>query len=111
MVRPECFEEGRYVLPVAENFREFLSFLLYCVSEAAIEQIANWDEAGFRDFLNGEENQVTPEARAALDRIAAAFDLAPRDPVEKVKALQAAFDPAALVFSDEYYDCLGISRT
>ena len=29
----------------------------------------------------------------------------------RVKALQAIFDPSVLVFSDEYYDTLGLEHT
>lgn len=32
------------------------------------------------------------------------------DPYEPVKALQGAFDPGVLTFSDEYYDVLGLER-
>ena len=46
----------------------------------------------------------------ALDAIAHAFNLAPRDPHEAVKALQSAFDPACLTFSEEYYDVLGLEN-
>lgn len=109
-VRPECFEEGRYVLPVAADVREFLSFLLFCGSEAAIEQIAGWDGAGFRAFLSAEEDRITPEQQRSLGAIAGAFGLAPKDPFEKIKALQAAFDPAGVRFSDEYYDVLGLEK-
>ena len=45
-----------------------------------------------------------------LAKIAEAFDIAPVEPYEKVKALQEAFDPSVLQFSDEYYDTLGIER-
>lgn len=110
VVRPCCCEEGRYVLPVAGNFREFLSFLLYCGNEAAIEQSVNWDASAFHDFLSQEEKQITPEARAALDAVTAAFDLEPQEPFEKVKALQAGFNPAVLMFSDEYYDIMGLEN-
>ena len=49
-----------------------------------------------------------PERDAALSAIAAAFALTGEDPYETVKALQAAFDPAGLRFSEEYYDVLGL---
>lgn len=109
VVRPMCLEEGRYVLPVAENFREFLSFLLYCGAEAALEQIPLWDtEERFQAYLAEQERDA--EERAALDIIASAFALGPQNPYEKVKALQGAFDPANLIFSDEYYDVLGLEN-
>ena len=105
VVRPACGEEGRYVLPAAENFREFLSFLLYCGNEAAIEQIACMDEPAFRSCLT--ENAPCREALAV---VAETFGLTPRDPFAKVKALQAAFDPEKLHFSDEYYETLGLEN-
>lgn len=42
--------------------------------------------------------------------IAEAFHLGPQDPFAKVKALQAAFAPAVLRFSGEYYDVLGLEN-
>lgn len=109
VVRPMCLEEGRYVLPVAENFREFLSFLLYCGGEAALEQMPLWDtEERFQAYLAEQESDA--EERAALDIIASAFKLGPQNPYEKVKALQADFDPSHLTFSNEYYDVLGLEN-
>ena len=46
--------------------------------------------------------------QTALERIARAFDLAPAAPYQQVKALQAAFDPTIMKFSNEYYDVLGL---
>lgn len=107
VVRPSCGEEGQYVLPVAENFREFLSFLLYCGAEAALEQMPLWDtEDGFQAYLKEQERDA--ETQAALDVIASAFGVKPKDPYEKIKALQASFDPSRLRFSGEYYDVLGL---
>lgn len=108
-VRPVCCEEGRYVLPVAADFREFLSFLLYCGTESAIEQIALWEtEEQFQAYLT--EQEPTGERQAALDAVAAAFGLEAENPYRKVKALQEAFDPSHLAFSDEYYEVLGLEN-
>lgn len=109
VVRPMCCEEGQYVLPVAGDFREFLSFLLYCGAEAALEQMPLWDtEERFQVYLAEQERDA--EAQAVLDAIASAFELRPQNPYEKVKALQLTFDPAILAFSDEYYDVLGLEN-
>lgn len=107
VVRPSCGEEGQYVLPVAEDFREFLSFLLYCGAEAALEQMPLWDtEEAFQAYLREQEQDA--ETQAVLDVTASAFGVEPEDPYEKVKALQASFDPSRLRFSGEYYDVLGL---
>ena len=42
--------------------------------------------------------------------MAETFGIQPRDPFQRVKALQAAFDPSKLEFSDEYYDTLGLDN-
>ena len=47
---------------------------------------------------------------AALSAIAREFGLSPADPFEKIKALQAAFDPSIRHFSEEYYHVLGLDQ-
>ena len=115
-VNPAMGEEGTYVLPMGAELREFLSFLLYCRDANPLSQIWWMTEERFRGLL--EEDRAAREAGdlpelyaakdTALAAIAEAFGLEPRDPFERVKALQRAFDPATLVFTSEYYDVLGL---
>lgn len=116
-VDPAMGEPGTYVLPVAADFREFLSFVLYCRDANPLSQLWWLTEERFRALLEEDRGAVWPGSeaffarkQAALERIARAFDLAPADPYQRVKALQAAFDPAIVKFSDEYYDVLGLER-
>ena len=117
-VDPAMGEEGSYVLPVGEDFREFLSFLLYCRDANPLSQIWWMDEARFREFAaedaaaraSGDMAEYFVRKDAALAVIAGAFGLAPADPFDKVKAMQAAFDPAGLSWPDEYYDTLGLEN-
>ena len=116
-VDPSMGEEGKYVLPVGGNFREFLSFVLYCKDANPLSQIWRLTEEGFRNLLaedaaaswTGSEEYFAKKD-AALAAIAETFDLAPVEPYHNVKALQAAFAPGILQFSDEYYDTLGMER-
>lgn len=104
------------VLLVGSDFREFLSFLLYCQGADRLSQIHWMDEVQFRQSLADDEEWVRKDKAlsakkdTALSAIAREFDLIPADPFEKVKALQAGFDPSVLQFSDEYYDVLGLER-
>lgn len=114
-VAPAMGEPGSYVLPVAEDFRQLLSFVLSCGDANPISQIWWMDEGRFRDFLKEESERswegmedLLERKKAALAGIAAAFGIEPADPYGKVKALQASFDPACLRFSEEYYDTLGL---
>ena len=115
-VDPAMGEEGKFVLPVGENFREFLSFVLCCEDANPLSQIWWMDEERFRQLLKEDagarrQTELTAlfaQKDAVLSAIAGAFALAPADPFEKVKALQAAFDPSVLRFPDEYYDVLGL---
>ena len=112
--------EREMVLPVGENFREFLSFVLCVRSAPPLAEIRRLDEAGFRRMLkeNAERDcsdeewmgELLAKTEAALSAAARKFDLTPVDPFEKVKAMQADFDPSVLNFSDEYYDVLGLEN-
>ena len=103
-------EPGTYVLPVAEDFRQFLSFLLFCGGANPISQIWWLSRPRFEALLEEERQADWPERDAALQAVAVAFALEGADPYEQVKALQAAFDPSKLTFSEEYYDTLGLER-
>ena len=117
-VDPSMGEIGTYVLPVGSDLREFLSFVLYCHDANPLSQIYFLSEERFQTFAadeaeargSGELEELFEAKDAALAKIAEAFGIAPAEPYEKIKALQAAFDPGVLQFSDEYYDTLGVER-
>lgn len=114
---PSMGEAGTFVLPVGSDFREFMSFVLYCHDANPLSQIGWLTEERFRNLLAEDAAASWPGSEeffarkdAALRAVAEAFGVVPVDPYDKVKALQAAFDPGILNFSDEYYDTLGIER-
>ena len=117
-VDPSMGERGTYVLPVASDFREFLSFVLYCQDANPLSQIywltrKEYQELAAEDAAaREEENQAKFFAQKdeALSVIAKKFGLTPVDPFKKVKAMQKKFDPAILNFSEEYYDAVGYER-
>lgn len=117
-VDPGMGEEGKYVLPVASDLREFLSFVLYCRDANPISQIWWMPEERFPEFAaedaaareKGDMAEFFAAKDAACAAIAGTFGIAPVEPYRKVKALQTAFDPSTLNFSDEYYDVLGLER-
>ena len=114
-VDPSMGEIGTYVLPVAGSFREFLSFVLYCGDANPLSQIFWMDEQRFGRILSEDQNDAWPgceeffaRKQAALDAVSKTFLLQKEYPYQKVKQLQAAFDPSSLHFSEEYYNVLGI---
>lgn len=117
-VDPSMGERGTYVLPVASDFREFLSFILYCQDANPLSQIfwmtrKQYDELAAEDAAaRGSEYQSKffKEKDEALAAIVKEFNLTPVDPFKKVKAMQKKFDPAVLNFSEEYYDAVGYER-
>lgn len=117
-VDPSMGDIGTYVLPVASDFREFLAFILCCHDANPLSQIYFLTEDRFRTFEDdevearesGELEELFKAKDAALAVIAETFNIAPVEPFDRVKTLQAAFDPSILHFSDEYYDVLGIER-
>ena len=116
-VDPAMGEPGKYVLPVAEDLRQFLSFLLFCRDSSPIAQLWWLEEDRFRSLLEEDAaarwegcKPFLARKSKALEVIAHAFSLAPADPYAPVRAMQASFDSVVLRFSDEYYDVLGIER-
>lgn len=117
-VDPSMGERGTYVLPVASDFREFLSFVLYCQDANPLSQIfwmtrKQYDELAAEDAAARESEyqaKFFEEKDEALSAIVKEFGLTPVDPFKKVKAMQAKFDPAILNFSEEYYDAVGYER-
>ena len=114
-VDPAMGEVGSYVLPVAEDFRTFLSYLLFCRDANPLSQIWWMEEKQFRELLAEDASWEDCEdffARKdqALETLRRTFGLTPQDPWEAVKALQGQFDPSGLTFSAEYYDVLGLEQ-
>lgn len=117
-VDPAMGEEGKFVLPVASDFREFLSFVLYCGDANPLSQIWWLSEERFGELAaedaaarqGGELVEFFAAKDKALKIIAMEFSLTAVEPFKKVEALQVAFDPSGLNWSDEYYDVLGLER-
>lgn len=111
-------EPGSFVLPVAADFREFLAFILSCGDAAVLAQLWWLPRERFGEFAAedaaaraaGEMAEFFAAKDAAVAAIAGEFGLTPAEPYDRVKALQAAFDPSVLKFSDEYYDLLDLER-
>lgn len=116
-VEPEMGEENTFVLPVGKDFREFLSYLLYCRCTSPLAQIPWLEEGQFRRLLAENARRTWPGCEETFQRrdqalamVEETFGVRPLAPFARVKALQAAFDPAVLTFSDEYYDVLGLEN-
>lgn len=117
-VDPSMGERGTYVLPVASDFREFLSFVLYCQDANPLSQIYWMDRKQYQELAaedaaareNEYQAKFFEEKDEALAAIVKEFGLTPVDPFKKVKAMQKKFDPAILNFSEEYYDVVGYER-
>ena len=114
-VDPAMGEVGSYVLPVAEDFRTFLSYLLFCRDANPLSQIWWMEEKQFRELLAEDASwegceDVFARKDQALETLRRTFGLTPQDPWEAVKALQGQFDPSGLTFSAEYYDVLGLEQ-
>ena len=100
-----------YVEPIARNFLEFLSLVLFCKDVSPLEQICYIDEGQFSELLKLEEGNGWPARDAALNILCKEFGIeAQSNAYRYVKDLQANFDYSTIPFSEEYYDTLGIEK-
>ena len=103
-----------YVYPIARNFHDFLGLILATGNTNTLQQIIWWDKAMFDDFVNSpeeQENKVSPEVQGVLNTIRKEIDAASIDtPFEYIKNLQSSFPYEQILFTNEYYDTLGIER-
>jgi len=116
-VDPSMGEIGTYVLPVAKDLREFLSFLLYCRDANPLSQVYWLSKERFDRLLNEAAAAVWPGSDAffarqeqTLAEIARIFELKAQEPYDRIKSIQAAFAPSVLRFSEEYYEITGAER-
>lgn len=109
-VNPESCVE-KYVYPLAVNFEDFLRLILVTGSTTAIEQIVGWDAKQFGEFVQSDDNKYVFGQAEVLENIQKKLRLEPMsNPFEYVKSIQKEFDDSKIIYSDEYYDTLGIDR-
>lgn len=100
-----------YVEPIAHNFQEFLSLVLYCKSAGPLEQICWISKEQFSELLKSEEESDWSAKDAALDILRTEFGIEVQsNAYQYVKSLQVNFDYSTIPFSEEYYDTLGIEK-
>lgn len=99
------------VYPLALNFLDFLRLILFCGSANPLEQIVWMTKEKFLDHCENEKASFTQLHKEALEIIQKDFNISPmQDPYEYVKNLQANYDKSGIIYSDDYYDTLGIIR-
>ena len=100
-----------YVEPIARNFQEFLSLVIFCKGASPLEQICYIDEGQFSELLKPEEENDWPARDAALNTLRKEFGIeAQSNAYQYVKSLQADFDYSTIPYSEEYYNTLGMER-
>ncbi|MCR6546483.1 hypothetical protein [Dehalobacterium formicoaceticum] len=100
-----------YIEPIARNFQEFLSLVLFCKGASPLEQICWIGERQFSELLKSEEENGWPAQDAALNTLCTEFGIeAHSNAYQYVKSLQADFDYSTIPYSKEYYDTLGIEK-
>lgn len=100
-----------YVEPIARNFQEFLSLVLFCKGVSLLEQICWISEEQFSELLKSEEKNSWPARDAALNTLRMEFGIESQSDVyQYVKDLQANFEYSEIPFSEGFYDTLGIEK-
>lgn len=109
VVNPSA-SEGRYVMPVAENAAMFFSLIHTLHGTQLIDQMVSWDKEMFRDAWENLRLESDPVREQEWQSMCAAFPVPDmEDPYGYVHALCAAFDPADVPYTEEYYETLGLT--
>ena len=100
-----------FVYPLARTFEDFMRLILACGSTNPIEQIVWMNKDKFAEHLKEEEAIRTKEQKAVISYLEKELGISSIDnPYDYVKELQSHFDNSGIMYSDEYYDVLGIER-
>lgn len=103
-----------YVYPLAKNFRDFLGLILTTANTNTMQQVILWNRETYEEFLqdpNTVEYATCPETKAVLAKIQAALQIEPiADPFTYIKELQQNFVYDKIIFTNAYYDTLGLDR-
>lgn len=109
VVNPSA-SEGRYVMPVAESAAMFFSLIRTLHGTQLIDQMVSWDKETFRDAWENLRSESDPAREQEWQSMCAAFPVPDmEDPYGYVHALCAAFDPADVPYTEEYYETLGLT--
>lgn len=94
---------GKNVHPIARTFEDLLRLLLACGSMSALEQVHQWDEEQFEEYVA--DNQPTPAQLAVFDVLRDKMGITPMDePFTYLRRLQDSYNYGELNYSREYYD-------
>lgn len=97
-----------FVEPIADNFHDFLSLVLFCKDASPLEQICWMNEGQFTELLKSAEENSSSVKDIALNTLRSEFEIEVlSDAYQYVKSIQANFDYSTIPFSEEYYDTLG----
>ena len=112
-VNPENFG-GHLVYPIARSFADFLSLLLAVGHTNSLQQVIGWKREEFERFLRQQEEVdyiSSPQVQQVLKTITEEIGVVPQpDPFGYIKRLQEEFPYEKIVFSNDYYDILGLER-
>lgn len=108
---PESYGDEGQVYPLARNFEDFLRLVVACGSANPVEQIVWMSRAQFENHLKEEQAARTERQKGILEKIRTELGITPmEDPYAYVKEVQKDFDGSKIIYSDMYYETLGIDR-
>ena len=94
---------GQNVFPIARTFEDLLRLLLACGSMDALEQVRQWDEEQFEEYVA--ENHPSAAAIAGFDVLRDKLGITPMaEPFKYLQRLQDSYNYGQLNFSKEYYE-------
>lgn len=100
---------SKYVYPLAYNFDDFISLILYCANADVLEQIIWMNEKQFNEHMLNEISIMTKDHKNVLLKLEKELNLKViTNPYAYVRNIQKDFNGSKIQFKDEYYEIVGI---
>lgn len=110
VVNPESTSDN-YVFPISNNFDDFLRLVVSLHGTQLLDLVMVYEKEEFSQLLEDHKKNESSESIRELNELKEVFDIIPMDnPYEYIKNIMLSVDVKNIMYTDQYYDVLGIER-
>lgn len=110
VVNPESTSDN-YVFPISNNFDDFLRLVVSLHGTQLLDLVMVYEKEEFSYLLENHKKNESSESIKELNKLKEIFDIIPMDnPYEYIKNIMSSVDVKNIMYTDQYYDVLGIEK-